>query len=104
MKDGSDNSDRCREMYEDLSGFEDEDEALVAAPPVQKNRLLHFQQQDQLGSDHDPNTASSASPDDNGPLVKAMGSMGSPARDPYAWARAFPIYFRARAGSARAQA
>jgi len=36
MKDGSDNSDCYREMYEDLSGYEDEDEALVAAPPATK--------------------------------------------------------------------
>jgi len=34
MKDGSDISDSYRDMYEDLSGYEDEDEALVAALPV----------------------------------------------------------------------
>ena len=38
MKDGSDNSDSYREMYEDLSGYEDEDEALVAAPPATKKK------------------------------------------------------------------
>jgi len=36
MKDGSNNSDIDREMYEDLSGYEDEDEALVAAPLATK--------------------------------------------------------------------
>ena len=34
MKDRSDNSDSYREMYEDLSGYEDEGEALVAASPA----------------------------------------------------------------------
>jgi len=54
MKDGSDNSDSYQEMYEDLSGYEDEDEALVAASPAtQNNRLPHVQQQDRLGSDPD---------------------------------------------------
>jgi len=54
MKDGPDNSDGYREMYEDLSGYEDEDETLVAAPPAtKKNRLLHVRQQDRLGSDPD---------------------------------------------------
>jgi len=53
MKDGSNNSDSYRELYEDLSGYEDEDEVLVAAPPATKNRLLHVRQQDRLGSDPD---------------------------------------------------
>jgi len=38
MKDGPDNSDSYRETYEDLSGYEDEDEALVAAPPATKKK------------------------------------------------------------------
>jgi len=45
MKDRSDDSDSYRQAYEDLSGYEDEDEALVAAPPAtKKNRLLHVRQ------------------------------------------------------------
>jgi len=36
MKDESDISDSYWEMYEDLSAYEDEDEALVAAPPATK--------------------------------------------------------------------
>jgi len=38
IKDGSDNSDTYQEMDEDLSGYEDEDEALVAAPPATKKK------------------------------------------------------------------
>jgi len=53
MKDESDNSDSYREMYEDLSGYEDEDEALVAAPLATKKQAAHIQQQDRLGSDPD---------------------------------------------------
>jgi len=38
MKDRSNNSDIDHEMFEDLSRYEDEDEALVAAPPATKKQ------------------------------------------------------------------
>jgi len=34
ITDGLDNADGDREMYEDLSGYDDENEALVAVPPA----------------------------------------------------------------------
>jgi len=36
MKDMSDDSDSYRQANEELSGYEDEDEALVGAPPATK--------------------------------------------------------------------
>jgi len=53
MKDGSDNSDGYREIYEDLSGYENEDEGLVGHLRLQKNGLLHVRKQYRLGSDPD---------------------------------------------------
>ena len=40
MKDRSDNSDSYREMYEDLSGYDEED-ALVASPLANKKQAAH---------------------------------------------------------------
>jgi len=82
MKDGSDNSDSYREMYEDLSGYEDEDEALVAAPPATKNQAAPRSAARPAGKRSRPakTPPRSTSPDDSGPLVKAMVIHGVPAR------------------------
>jgi len=53
MNDGSDISECDRKMYEDLSGYEDEDEDLVAAPPATKHRLPHVRPQYRLARDPD---------------------------------------------------
>jgi len=74
MKDGSNNSEIDREMFEDLSGYEDEDEALVAAPPATKKQAAPRSAARPAGKRSRPakTPPRSASPDDNGPLVKAM--------------------------------
>ena len=71
MKDGSDNSDCYREMYEDLSGYEDEDEALVAAPPATRKQAAPRSAAKPAGKRSRPakTPPRSASPDENGPLV-----------------------------------
>ena len=68
MNDGSENSDRYREMYEDLSGNEDEDEALVAAPPDTKIQAALRSATKRTGKRSRPakTPPRSASPDDNG--------------------------------------
>jgi len=81
MKDGSDNSDSYREMYEDLSGYEDEDEALVAAPlAAQKKQATPCWAAKPAWKRSQPaNTPPrSTSPDDNGPLVKGDGDPRGP--------------------------
>jgi len=86
MKDGSNNSDSIREMYEDLSGYEDEDEALVAAPPATKKQAAPRSAAKPAGKRSQPakTPPRSASPDDNGPLVKAMVIHGVPCQRPIA--------------------
>jgi len=71
MKDGSENSDSYREMYGDLSGYEDEDEALVAAPPATKKQAAPRSAAKPAGKRSRPAKIlrRSASPDNNGQLV-----------------------------------
>jgi len=73
MKDGSENSDSYREMYEDLSRF-DEDEALVAAPPATKKQAAPRSAARPAGKRSRPVKTRpwSTSPDDNRLLVKAI--------------------------------
>jgi len=87
MKYGSDNSDTYREMYEDLSGYEDEDEALVAAPlATTKKQAAPRSAAKPAGKRSRPAKTPhrSTSPDDNGPLVKAMVIHGVPCQRPMA--------------------
>jgi len=86
MKDGSPNSDSFREMYEDLSGYEDEDEALVAAPPATKKQAAPRSAAKPAGKRSQPakTPPRSASHNDNGPLVKAMVIHGVPCQRPMA--------------------
>jgi len=86
MKDGSNNSDTFREMYEDLSGYEDEDEAVVAAPPATKKQAALRSAAKPAGKRSQPakTTPRSAFPDDNGPLVKAIVIHGVPYQRPMA--------------------
>jgi len=86
IKDGSDNSDSYQEMYEDLSGYEDEDEALVAAPPATKKHAAPRSAARPAGKRPRPAKTPpwSTSPDDNGPLVKAIVIHGAPWQRPLA--------------------
>jgi len=86
MKDGSNISDSFREMYEDLSGYEDEDEALVAAPPATKKQAAPRSAAKPAGKRSRPakTPPQRASPDNNGPLVKAMVIHGVPCQRPMA--------------------
>jgi len=87
MKDGSNKSDTDREMYEDLSGYEDENEALVAAPlATKKKQAAPRSAARPAGKRSRPakTPPRSASPDDNGPLVKAMVIHGVPCQRPMA--------------------
>ena len=86
MKDGSDNSDTYQEMYEDLSGYEDEDEALVAAPPATKKQAAPRSAARPAGKRSRPTKTPprSTSLDDNGPLVKATVIHGVPYQRPMA--------------------
>jgi len=74
MKDGSNKSDTDREMYKELSGYEDENEALVAAPPATKIQAAPCSAARLAGKRSRPakTPPRSASSDDNGLLVKAM--------------------------------
>jgi len=70
MKDRSDHF-----SYEDLSGYEDEGEALVAAPPATKKKHAAPRSAARpAGKRSQPakTLPRSTSPDDNRPLVKAM--------------------------------
>jgi len=80
MKDGSNNSDSSREMYEYLCGYEDEDEAMVAAPPATKKQAAPFSAAKPAGKRSQPakTPPRSGSSDNNGPLVKAMVIHGVP--------------------------
>jgi len=85
MKDRSYNSDSYREMYEDLSGYEDEDVALVSAPPAtnKKQAALHSAAKPAGKRSRPAKTPPrSISPDNNGLLVKAMVIHGVPRQRP----------------------
>ena len=86
MKDGSNNSDTDQQMYEDLSRYEDENEALVAAPLATKKQAAPRSAARPAGKRSRPakTPPRSASPDDNGPLVKAMVIHGVPCQRPMA--------------------
>jgi len=86
MKDGSDNSDNYWEMYEDVSGYEDEDEALVVEPPATKKQDAPRSAAKPAGKRSRPakTPSQSASPDENEPLVKAMVIHGVPCQRPMA--------------------
>jgi len=76
MKGGSDNSDSYREMYE----------ALVAAPPATKKQAAPRLAAKPAGKRSRPakTPPRSPSPDENGPLVKAMVIHGVPCQRPMA--------------------
>jgi len=69
-----------------ISGYEDEDEALVAAPPATKKQAAPRSAAKPAGKRSQPakTPPRSASPDDNGPLVKAMVIHGVPCQRPMA--------------------
>jgi len=86
MKDRSNNSGSDREMYKDLSGCEEKDEALVVAPPVTKKQAAPRLPARPAGKRSRPAKIPprSTSPDDNGPLVKAIVIHGTPCQRPLA--------------------
>jgi len=87
MKDRSDNSDSYREMYKDLSRYEDEGEALVVAlPATNKKQAASRSAAKPAGKRSRPakTPPRSISPDNNGPLVKAMVIHGVPCQRPMA--------------------
>jgi len=86
MKDRSDGSDSYLHAYEDLPGYEDEDEALVAAPPTTKKQAAPRQAARPAAwrSRAAKTRSRSTSPNVNGPLVKAMVIHGAPCQRPMA--------------------
>jgi len=86
MKNGSDISDSYQEMSEDLPGYEDEDGAMVAAPPATKKQAAPCSAAKPAGKRSRPakTPPRSTSPDANGLLVKAMVIHGGPCQRPVA--------------------